>query len=173
MGPGEGYIIGTIALLLALFSSVIVFLRLRKKSFLLGCLLQLVSFLILWFGIIGLYSGLSRPILRSGAMVCVRSVNEDANCRFEETYYIKTDGTYYSEYEKGSSNQAETPCENDSWGDKGSYERIDSCLAIKVNSNPSFIIYFNLNKREVVPVLYNDTLDVIDADWERIIELFE
>ena len=173
MGPGEGYIIGTIALLLALFLSVIVFLRLRKKSVLLGCLLQLVSFLILWFGIIGLYSGLSRPILRSGAMVCVRSVNEDGNCRFEETYYFKTDGTYYFDYEKGSSNNAETPCGTDSWGDNGSYERIDSCLAIKAKSNPSFIIYFDLNKREVVPVLYNDTLDVIDADWERIIELFE
>ena len=172
MGAGEGYIIGTIALLLALFLSVIVFLKFRKKSVLLGCLLQLISFLILWFGIIGLFE-LRKPILRSGAMVCVRSVNEDGNCRFEETYYFKTDGTYYFDYEKSSSDNTGTPCGNDSWGDNGSYERIDSCLAIKANSNPSFIIYFDLNKREVVPVLYNDTLDVIDADWERIIDFFK
>ena len=174
MGPNEGYVISIILAILAFLLSFIVF-RFFKKKWCLGCFLQLIVFCILFFAFNAVYIFISCGIGESGAMVCVEHVSEDRYCRFKQTFWIKTDGTYYYEFDKGSHEQSEEPCGNDSWSDKGTYSRIesDSINGIKTHSNPNIEIYFDIKKQEVTPLWDGDTLEVLSADWERIKEYFK
>jgi len=108
----------------------------------------------------------------SEAMVGIRLVEEDRNCRFETEWWMKPDNTYYYEYDKGSNQHHVEPCGNDIYSGKGTFTRIDSICAIKANINPDLVIYFDLDSQKVTPVYNNDTIEVIYTDWERIKEYF-
>lgn len=110
---------------------------------------------------------------KADAMIQVRLVEEDRDCRFETTWWIKPDNTFFSEYDKGSNDHKVEPCGNDSYSGKGTFICIDSIYAIQARSNPDFIIYFDLDNQKVTPVYGNDTLEVIDIKWERIREYFK
>jgi hypothetical protein len=109
----------------------------------------------------------------SEAMVGIRLVEEDRNCRFETEWWMKPDNTYYYEYDKGSNQHHVEPCGNDIYSGKGTFTRIDSICAIKANINPDLVIYFDLDSQKVTPVYNNDTIEVIHTDWERIKEYFK
>ena len=81
---------------------------------------------------------------------------------------MKPDNTYYYEFDKESNKHKVEPCGNDSYNDKGTFTRIDSIYAIKVNINPYFVIYFDLDGQKVTPIYDNDTIEVISTDWNRI-----
>lgn len=55
----------------------------------------------------------------------------------------------------------------------GTYTRLDSLNAIKVNINPDLVIHFDLDNQRVTPIYNNDTIEVISTDWNRIKEYFE
>jgi len=171
MGPNEGYIISMLAIGVAFFLSVFVFHKFRKKWYL-GCFLQLVAFCILFCAFVAGYLYFSRKIGKSGAMLCIESIEESQNCRFQQRWWVKPDGTFYFEYDKGSYEHNVTPCGNDSYRDKGSFYRLDSVNALKMNINPTFMIYFDLNRKKIVPIWGKDTLKVINADWQLINEYF-
>ena len=60
-----------------------------------------------------------------------------------------------------------------SYSDKGTFTLIDSIYASKVNINPGFVIYFDLDSQKVTPIYNNDTIEVISTDWNRIKEYFK
>ena len=105
-------------------------------------------------------------------MVGVRLIEEDRDCRFETTWWMKNDNTYFYEYDKRSNDYRVEPCGNDSYEGKGTYMRIDSIYAIKANVNPSLVIYFDLKNHKVTPIYNNDTIEVIRADWKLIEDYF-
>ena len=110
---------------------------------------------------------------KEDAMVGVHLIEEYRDCRYETTWWIKPDGTYYYEFDKGISHHQVEPCGNDSYNGKGTFTRIDSSYAIKTNINPSFVIYFDLDKQKVIPVYNNDTIEVLKTDWELISKYFK
>jgi hypothetical protein len=109
----------------------------------------------------------------SEAMVGIRLIEEDRDCRFETEWWMKPDNTYYYEFDKGSNQHHVEPCGNDIYSGKGTFTRIDSIYAIKANTNPKLVIYFDLDSQKVTPVYNNDTIEVIHTDWERIKEYFK
>ncbi len=174
MGPSEGYFYSMIAAVLAFSLSLFVFLNIKRKW--VGCILQFLTF-ILSFGSITILLVMFRSSEASShkadAMIQVRLVEEDRNCRFETTWWIKPDNTFFSEYDKGSNDHKVEPCGNDFYGDQGTFSRIDSVCAIKANINPSLVIYFDLDRQKAIPKYNNDTIDVIDANWELIKNYFQ
>lgn len=174
MGPNEGYIIGTLAIGLAFLLSLVVFFKIQRKW--LGCILQFISFigfsLILIF-ILTMFGMCQETLGKTRAMVGVRLVEETQNCRYERTWWMKPDNTYYIVFDKGSNSHKVEPCGNDHYRDNGDFSRIDSLCAIKTDYNPSFIIYFDLNSQKVTPIWGEDTLEVVEADWERIKDYFK
>lgn len=105
-------------------------------------------------------------------MVEVKLVEEDRDCRFVTTWWLKPDNTYFSEFDKGSNDHKVEPCGNDFYGDTGTFTRLDYANAIKANIYPSLVIYFDLDSLKVTPVYNNDTIEVVSADWERIKDYF-
>ena len=103
----------------------------------------------------------------SEAMIGVWLIEEDRDCRFETKWWMKPDNTYYYEFDKESNKHKVEPCGNDSYSDKGTFTRIDSICAIKVNINPDFVIYFELDSQKVTPLYDNDTIEVISTDWNQ------
>lgn len=174
MGLNEQYISIMIAMVLAFLLSLVVFFRIQRKW--LGCILQVLSFigfsLILIF-ILAMFGTCQEASAEKGAMVGVRLVEETRDCRYERTWWMKPDDTYYFVFDKGSNSHKVEPCGNDSYSGKGTFIRIDSIYAIQAKSNPDFVIYFDLDSQEVTPVYGNDTLEVIDIKWERIREYFK
>ena len=174
MEPLDEYLWIMIAMGVSFLLSLIVFVKAKRKW--LGCILLFITFIVL-FMVSGLLFGMCRGLLDSSneseAMVGIRLIEEDRDCRFETKWWIKPDNTYYSEYDKGSNHHQVEPCGNDSYSYKGTFTRIDSLYAIKANINPSFVIYFDLDSQKVIPVYDNDTIEVINANWERIKEYFK
>ena len=174
MGPSEGYFYSMIAAGLAFLLSLFVFFNIRRKW--VGCILQFLTF-ILSFGFIVILLVMFRSCEASShktkAMIQVRLVEEDRDCRFETTWWIKPDNTFFSEYDKGSNDHKVEPCGNDFYGDKGTFARIDSAYAIKVNINPSFVIYFDLDSMKVTPIWGKDTLEVVSTNWELVKDYFK
>ena len=174
MGLGDQYLGIMIAMGLAFLLSFMVFFKIQRKW--LGCLLQLLSFiglsLILLFILVML--GFCREAFEeASAMVGVRLVEETRDCRYERTWWMKPDDTYYLVFDKESNSHRVEPCGNDHYGDKGHFTRIDSIYAIKTDYNPPIIIYFDLDSQKVTPIWGEDTLEVVSADWERIQEYFK
>ena len=174
MGASEALVFGVIAMVLALPLSLIVFFKMKKKW--LGCILLpiswIVSFIIIALVISAVHSCIKEYNV-SKAMVGVRLLEEDTNWRFETTWLMKPDGTFYCEYDKGSNDHSVEPCGNDNYSDKGTFTRVDSVYAIKANVTPSLVIYFDMENQLVTPVYDNDTLEVIKADWNSIREYFK
>lgn len=104
----------------------------------------------------------------SEAMVGIRLIEEDRDCRFETTWWMKPDNTYYYEYEKGSNQHKVESCGNDSYDGRGTFVRLDSVFAIKANIKPSLVIYFDLVSQKATPVYNNDTVEVVYSNWELI-----
>ena len=174
MNPINEYLWIMIAMVVSFIISLFVFFNAKRKW--LGCILQLFTFIVL-FILSGLLFGMCRGWVNSSneseAMVGVRLIEEDRDCRFETKWWMKTDNTYYYEFDKESNKHKVEPCGNDSYSDKGTYTRIDSICAIKVNINPNFVIYFDLDSQKVTPIYDNDTIEVISTDWNRIKEYFK
>lgn len=174
MGLDNQYLGIMIAMGLAFPLSLIVFFKIQRKWQ--GCLLQLLSFigfsLILIF-ILAMFGTCQEASGEAGAMVGVRLVEETRDCRYERTWWMKPDDTYYFVFDKSSNSHKVEPCGNDHYGDKGNFSRIDSLCAIKMDYNPSFVIYFDLDSKKVTPIWGEDTLEVVNADWERINEYFK
>ena len=174
MGLDEQYFGFLIIIGLAFLFSLVVFFKIQRKWF--GCILQFFSFigLIIVFtfllAVFGLWQEASGE---SGAMVGVRLVEETRDCRYERTWWMKPDNTYYLVFDKGSNSHKVEPCGNDHYGNKGHFTRVDSIYAIKMDYNPSFVIYFDLNSQKVTPIWGEDTLEVVEADWERIKDYFK
>lgn len=55
-----------------------------------------------------------------------------------------------------------------SYSDKGTFTLIDSIYAIKVNINPGFVIYFDLDSQKVTPIYNNDIIEIIGTNWQLI-----
>jgi hypothetical protein len=141
----------------------------------LGCIFQIFTFLLLFIiscFILSMYRSCVSASNAKESMVGVRLIEEDRDCRFETTWWMKNDNTYYYEYDKRSNDHCVEPCGNDSYEGKGTFMRIDSIYAIKANVNPSFVIYFDLNNHKVTPIYNNDTIEVIRADWKLIEDYF-
>ena len=174
MGLDNQYLGIMIAMGLAFLLSLIVFFKTQRKW--LGCLLQLLSFigfsLILIF-ILAMFGTCQEASEEAGAMVGVRLVEETQDCRYERTWWVKSDNTYYVVFDKGSNNHKVEPCGNDHYGENGKFTRVDSIYAIKTDYNPPFIIYFDLDSQKVTPIWGEDTLEVVEADWKRIKDYFK
>lgn len=169
MAPLDEYLWIMIAMGLSFLLSLFVFFNTKRKW--LGCILQFISFVVLLtFSslIFGMCRGFVRDSNVSEAMVGVRLIEEDRDCRFETTWWMKTDNTYYYQYERGSNQHKVEPYGNDSYDGKGSFVRLDSIPAIKADFNPSFVIYFDLDSQKVTPVYNNDTVEVVYSNWELI-----
>lgn len=174
MEPLDKYMWIMIAMGLSFLLSLFVLFKTRRKW--LGCILQFTSFVILLIlsGILfAMYRGCVRDSNASEAMVGIKLVEEDRDCRYEMTWWMKPDNTYYYEYEKESNQYKVEPCGNDSYDGKGTFVRLDSIFAIKANINPSFVIYFDLDSQKITPVFNNDTIEVVSTNWERIKEYFK
>lgn len=174
MEPVDEYMWIMIVMVVSFIISLFVFFNAKRKWT--GCILQFFTFVVL-FLFSGLLFGICRGCVDSSneseAMVGVRLIEEDRDCRFETKWWMKPDNTYYYEFDKASNNHKVEPCGNDSYSDKGTYTRIDSIYAIKANINPDFVIYFDLDSQKVTPIYNNDTIDVISTDWNRIKEYFK
>ncbi|MBE6257242.1 MAG: hypothetical protein E7103_04705 [Prevotella sp.] len=174
MEPLDEYVWIMIATGLSFLISLFVFFNTKRKW--LGCILQFVSFavLLIFSGIVfAMFRRCVRDSNASEAMVGVRLTEEDQDCRYETTWWMKPDNTYYYEYEKGSNQHKVEPCGNDSYDDKGTFVCLDSINAIKANINPSFVIYFDIDSQIVTPIYNNDTIEVITVNWELIKEYFD
>lgn len=173
MGPNEGYLFSMIAIGLAFLLSLYVFFNTKRKW--LGCVFQLFSFigasliLIFLFVMFGIFQ---ETLEESSAMVGVRQVDETRDCRYERTWWMKPDDTYFLIFDKGSNDHRVEPCGNDHYRDKGTFTGFDFGHAIKLDYNPPFVIYFDLNSQKVTPIWDADTLEVVSADWDRIKEYF-
>ena len=174
MEPIDEYLWVMIAIGVSFLLSLFVFFNAKRKW--LGCILQFFTFIILFF-LSGMFFTMSKGIVGASneaeAMVGVHLIEEDRDCRYETTWWIKPDETYYYEFDKGSNHHQVEPCGNDSYSDKGTFTRLDSAYAIKANINPTFIIYFNLDSQKVIPIYNSDTIEVISANWGRIKEYFK
>jgi len=169
MGPSEGYFYGMIAVGLAFLLSLFVFFRMENRWR--GCIFQFFSFIVLTLVfslILSMINTCEGDANKAEAMVGVKAIDEDSICRIEEEWWIKPDGTYFYQYDKGSSHLSQEPCGNDIYHDKGTYTRHDSAYAIKANINPPLVIYFDMEKQEVIPLYNNDTLQVIETDWSVV-----
>ena len=174
MGIDEQYFGIMIAMGLAFLLSLVVFFKIQRKW--LGCILQLLSFigfsLILIF-ILAMFGTCQEASEEARAMVGVGLVEETRDCRYERTWWIKADDTYYLVFDKESNSHRVEPCGNDHYGDKGHFTRVDSIYAVKMDYNPPFVIYFDLDSQKVTPIWDKDTLEVISADWDRINDYFK
>lgn len=173
MEPLDEYLWSMIAMGLSFLLSLFFVFYTKRKW--LGCILQFISLVVLFIFsalIFSMCRGFVRDSNVSEAMVGVRLIEEDRDCRFETTWWMKPDNTYYYEYEKGSHQHRVEPCGNDSYDGKGSFIRLDSIPAIKADINPSFVIYFDLDSQKVTPVYNNDTIEVIDTNWKLIKDYF-
>ena len=174
MDPINEYLWIMIAMVVSFIITLFIFFNTKRKW--LGCILQLFTFIVL-FIFSGMLFGMCRGWVDSSneseAMVGVRLIEEDRDCRFETKWWMKPDNTYYYEFDKESNKHKVEPCGNDSYSDKGTFIRIDSIYAIKVNVNPNFVVYFDLDSQKVTPIYDNDTIEVISTDWNRIKEYFK
>lgn len=174
MGLDEQYFGFLIIIGLAFLFSLVVFFKIQRKW--LGCILQFFSFIgliIAFIFILAMFGLWQETSGETGAMIGVRLVEETRDCRYERTWWIKPDDTYYFVFDKGSNSHKVEPCGNDHYGDRGTFTRIDSLCAIKTDYNPPFVIYFNLNSQIATPIWDKDTLEVISADWTRINDYFK
>lgn len=174
MGLGEQYFLSFLAAGLAFLLSLVVFFRTRTRC--LGCILQFLSFiglLLIFSFFLVMYNISEESTGQTGAMISVRSVEETRDCRYERTWWMKPDNTYYLLFDKGSNSHKVEPCGNDRCGDYGKFSSIDSIHAIKMDYNPSFVIYFDLDSQKVTPMWDKDTLEVVDIDWEKIKKYFK
>lgn len=163
-----------IAMGLAFLLSLIVLFKIQKKW--LGCILQFFTFIglvLIFTFIMTMFSTCQETTNIAEAMVGVRYVEESRDCRYETTWWMKPDNTYYSVFDKGSNGHQVEPCGNDHYGDNGTFTRIDSLYAIKTDYNPPFIIYFDLDSMIVTPVWGEDTLEVVETDWDQIKNYFK
>ena len=163
-----------VAMVVSFIISLFVFFNSKRKW--LGCITQFFTFIVfmIFSGILfAMCRGCEDSSNESEAMVGVRLIEEDRDCRFETEWWMKPDNTYYYEYDKGSNHHHVEPCGNDIYSGKGTFTRIDSIYAIKANINPNLVIYFDLDSQKVTPVYNNDTIEVIHTDWERIKEYFK
>lgn len=174
MEPVNEYMWLLIAVVVSFIISLFVFFNVKRKW--LGCLLQFFTFIALYLFSVLLFGMCKEWVAsdnESEAMVGVLLIEEDRDCQFETKWWMKPDNTYYFEFDKESNHHKVEPCGNDSYSDKGTFTRIDSIYAIKVNINPDFVIYFDLDSQKVIPVYDNDTIKVISTDWNRIKEYFK
>lgn len=177
MLPSGGYIESMIGMVIAFLLSIFVFRLFRRKW--LGCIVQFLSFILLFLvvtTIVNIYVNMSiSPAHKENSMVGVRLTEEDSSCRVINEWWMKSDNTYYFECNKGINDHPETvvPCDVELWGDKGTFMRLDSIYAIKVEINPPLTIYFDLDSQKVTPVYNNDTIEVISTDWELVMEYFK
>jgi energy-coupling factor transporter transmembrane protein EcfT len=174
MEPVNEYLWIIIAMMVSFIISLFVFFKAKRKWT--GCLLQLFTFIVLFMVsgfIFAMFRGCVDSSNESEAMVGIRLIEEDRDCRFETKWWMKPDNTYYYEFEKESNHHQVEPCGNDSYSDKGTFTRIDSIYAIKANINPNLVIYFDLDCQKVTPIYNNDTIEVISTDWNLIKEYFK
>lgn len=174
MEPLDEYMWIMIAMGLSFLLSLFTFFYTKRKW--LGCILQFVSFIVLliFSGMIfAMCRGCVRDSNASEAMVGVKLIEEDRDCRYETTWWMKPDNTYYYEYEKGSNQRKVEPCGNDFYEDKGTFVCLDSTYAIKANTNPLFVIFFDFENRKVTPIYNNDTIEVVYVDWKLIRDYFK
>jgi hypothetical protein len=163
-----------VAMVVSFIISLFVFFNSKRKW--LGCITQFFTFIVfmIFSGILfAMCRGCEDSSNESEAMVGVRLIEEDRDCRFETEWWMKPDNTYYYEFDKGSNQHHVEPCGNDIYSGKGTFTRIDSIYAIKANTNPDLVIYFDLDSQKVTPVYNNDIIEVIHTDWERIKEYFK
>lgn len=169
MGFDEQYWGIMIAMGLSLLLSFVILFKVQRKW--LGCILQLLSFVgfsIIFIFILAMFDKCQEASRETGAMVGVKLVEETRDCRYERTWWMKPDNTYYAVFDKGSNDHQVEPCGNDHYGDNGNFTRLDSACAIKTDYNPPFIIYFDLDSMKVIPIWGEDTLEVVSTDWELI-----
>lgn len=176
MIPTGGYIESLIVTVLAFVLSLFVH-RITKKRWL-GCLMQFLAFIVIFCLLVPVSHVVMDFVSSShkdGAMIGVRYTEQDRNCKIQNEWWIKPDGTYYYECDKGITDNPETvaPCDIELWGDKGTFTRIDSIHGVSININPQFVIYFNLDKQKATPVWGEDTLEVVSTDWELVKEYFK
>lgn len=173
MEPANEYMWIMIAMVVSFIISLFIFFNTKSKW--LGCILQFFTSIVL-FLLSGLLFGMCKGWVDSSneseAMVGVRLIEEGRDCRFETKWWMKPDNTYYYEFDKASNHHKVEPCGNDSYSDKGTFARMDSICAIKVNVNPNFVIYFDLDSQKVTPIYDNDTIEVIKTNWQLINEYF-
>ncbi|MBR3079382.1 MAG: hypothetical protein IKH01_06150 [Prevotella sp.] len=136
-------------------------------------LFSFIGFSLILIFILAMFGTCQEASEETGAMVGIRLVEETRDCRYERTWWMKPDNTYFFVFDKGSNSHKIEPCGNDHYGDKGNFKRVDSICAIKTDYNPPFIIYFDLDSMKVTPVWGEDTLEVVSTDWERIKEYFK
>lgn len=174
MEPVNEYLWIMIAMVLSIIISLFVFFK--TKSRWIGCLTILFTCIVLFMAsgfLFAMCRGYVDSSNESEAMVGIRLIEEDRDCRFETKWWMKTDNTYYYEFEKESNHHKVEPCGNDSYSDKGTFTRIDSIYAIKANIKPNLVIYFDLDDQKVTPIYNNDTIEVISTNWNLIKEYFK
>lgn len=159
---------GTAAIMLAFLLSFAVYLKTKRVY--LGCILQILIFIVLYLAIIFVINYVNDYMGHNNSMIEVELVEEDSSCHIQRTWCMKTDNTYFFKYDRGSISHAQTPCGNDSYSDRGTFIRANSAYTIKTNDNPALIIYFDLQNKKATPVINNDTLKVVNADWSLITE---
>lgn len=145
--------------------------RWNKKRRIIGCVSQIILFLLLIVLLPSLILSVDVLISHSGTMVCVRYIEEEGDCQILETWYIKEDGTCHYELDKGSHEHAVNPCGNDFLERKHKIERIESKFGIKTDFGME--VSFDINKQIVIPYYYGKPVEIVSVDRDRVEKYFK
>lgn len=167
-------IVGVISLILSSYIPRYGYKRWNKFGAFLGCLIQsivLVCFMVLITTPYSLFRGCQQE---GGTMLCIRNVEEDRDCRFEEMWYLKSDGSISYHFDKESNDHHVEPCGNDSYWERldVSFARNDSVPILTYYHIGDIKIYFDLDEHKVTPTFNNDTIEVISVNWDMVEQFF-
>lgn len=166
------FMVLAIVLLLASFAlPVLAFRRWRLKGAVLGCLAQFVVFLLTLTLLFGVFIFIDNAFNTWNSMLVVSNVEEDQCCRYEQTWYLKPDGTVYYKYDKGSHDHAPEPCGNDSHSATFEIRRDSSSHSLSVMGiSCDLYLSVDVKNHTISPIGMIGKTEVLKVDWEQIEE---
>lgn len=139
----------------------------RFKGLALGCLLQPVLFAaVAVILVLGVFFSLEHEISknREDAMVILRAADGDGSDAFITRWYLKPDGICFCEYGQESEDGSISIKNNN---DRCLYDVVplDSCSA---SVDDVIVVRFDFKNRKATAVNYDEPLEVIHVDWDRV-----
>jgi len=168
------FFVGIITLILSSYIPRYGYKRWEKWGCALGCLLQPIVWFVLTMLIITPISLVKGCEQEQGTMLCIRNIEEDRDCRYEEIWYLKTDGSISYHYDKGSNDHKTEPCGNDTYWENLDvfFDHVDSVPMLKFYHIGDIKVYLDLKNRKAFSTFNNDTIEVVSADWDAIEKYF-
>ena len=144
------------------------FMRKRFKGLLLGCVLQPIIFAIIASIILyatNLYAEHDEARHREGAMVTLRQKTGNNPDSYERKWYLKPDGECFYNYWKPDNMKEES---SDDDYDNTELYNIVPLDSFRVCVDDVITVSFDLKGRKVTAVKYNDSLEVVSVDWDKV-----